>query len=126
MSHTVLVADDTAYMRQLIRTVFSDSGRFSVVGEAKNGVEALAMFRRYRPRLLVMNIVMPVMNGLEALQEIRALDSDTPIILCSALTHPMIVSQAIALGIQGFVSKPFTADTLLQMAQQAVGGYLLR
>ena len=69
----LLVVDDALFMRKMICAVAAEAG-WEVVAEASNGAEAVALYQQYRPDLVTMDLVMPVMGGLEALREIRAVD----------------------------------------------------
>jgi two-component system, chemotaxis family, chemotaxis protein CheY len=112
MSKRILIADDTAYMRAIIREILVYVG-LVVVAEAENGEEALALYRQEQPDLVIMNIVMPKMTGLQALQHIKAWDPKAKVLICSAMGQAPTVFSAIQAGAADFLIKPFDGKRLL-------------
>ena len=104
----VLIADDSAVMRSLLRMVFDTKSSIEVVGAASNGLAALAEFDRLRPDLVLLDIEMPGMNGLEVLSGIRQRDRRVPVVMCSTLTWrgAEITLEALARGASDYVTKP--------------------
>jgi two-component system chemotaxis response regulator CheY len=121
MSKTVLVVDDAAFMRATLRDIFSRNG-YEVVGEAKNGIEALALYGQLRPGLVTMDIVMPEMGGIEAVRRIVQSDPGARVIMCSAMGQQALVIEAIQAGARDFVIKPFQAARVLEAAGRALEG----
>ena len=115
----VLVVDDAAFMRATLRDIFSRNA-FTVVGEAKNGVEALALYGELKPGLVTMDIVMPEMGGIEAVRRIVQVDPGARIIMCSAMGQQALVIEAIQAGARDFVIKPFQAARVLEAAGRAM------
>ena len=114
----LLVVDDAIFMRRLIKDVARDAG-WEVVGEAANGEEAVALYREHRPDLVTMDVVMPVMNGLEALRQIRALDPQARVVMVTALDQKPTLLEAIRDGAHDFIVKPFNRDRILGLLQKA-------
>ena len=112
MKVRVLVADDASFMREMIREIIEPEG-FEVVGQASDGVEAVEAFERLRPDLVTMDIVMPRRSGIDAVQEIRALDPTARVVMCSALGQETLVMEALAAGAADFVVKPFRPESVL-------------
>jgi two-component system, chemotaxis family, chemotaxis protein CheY len=119
MSKRILVADDTAYMRALIRETLMSVG-LNVVAEADNGSTAINMYRQHQPDLIILNIVMPDMNGIEALKQIKAWDPHAKVIVCSALGQASTVFSAVKSGATEFVIKPFDAKRLIDAICRAL------
>ena len=115
----VLIVDDAAFMRKLLTDALS-SGGHEVVGEAGNGVEAVARFQELRPELTTLDITMPEKDGLAALAEIMAIDPSARVIMCSALGQEGKVLEAVKLGAKDFVVKPFQAPRVLEAVQKAL------
>lgn len=119
MERTVLVVDDAAFMRATLRDIFGRNG-YQVVGEARNGAEAVSLFQSLHPALITMDIVMPEISGIEAVRRIVALDASARIIMCSAMGQQSLVIEAIQAGARDFVIKPFQATRVLEAAGRAL------
>ena len=116
----VLVVDDAAFMRKMVSDALAKGGH-EVVGEAGNGVEAIAQFQSIKPDLVTLDITMPEKDGLAALAEIVAADPSARVVMCSALGQESKVLEAIKLGAKDFVVKPFQADRVLEAIGKALG-----
>lgn|SRR5690625_4110602 len=106
---TVLITDDAMFMRMQLKTIISELG-YEVVGEAKDGFEAIEKNKELNPDIITMDITMPNLSGTEAVKEIRKTDSDVKIIMCSAMGQQRMVLEAIEAGAQDFIVKPFTPE----------------
>lgn len=115
----VLVVDDAAFMRKLLTDALV-SGGHEVVGEAGNGVEAVARWQELRPELTTLDITMPEKDGLAALAEIMAIDPSAKVIMCSALGQEAKVLEAVKLGAKDFVVKPFQPPRVLEAVEKAL------
>lgn len=116
---TVMIVDDTSFMRNIIKRAFEKAG-CQVVAECENGHEAVAMYQAHRPDLVAMDIVMPQMDGLEALSQIKAMDPDARIVVVSSLGTEDKVETALGLGAKSFILKPFKAPELLSVFAEAL------
>jgi two-component system chemotaxis response regulator CheY len=115
----VLVVDDAAFMRKLLSDALV-SGGHEVVGEAGNGVEAVARYQELKPELTTLDITMPEKDGLTALAEIMALDPAARVVMCSALGQEGKVLEAVKLGARDFVVKPFQPGRVLEAVGKAL------
>ncbi|HEY8394409.1 MAG TPA: response regulator [Thermaerobacter sp.] len=115
----ILVADDAAFMRLRLATLLTEAGH--TVLEASNGQEAVEQYKRERPDLVLMDITMPVMDGLAAIEAIRAFDPNARIVVCSSLGQQAIVLRAIQSGARDFVVKPFQPERVLGAVARALG-----
>jgi len=113
MSARVLIVDDTAFMRRMLRDILVKES-FEIAGEAKTGREAVELYRRTRPDLVIMDITMPEMDGIAAVREIVGLDAQAQIIMCSALGQDEPILQALEAGARDFVVKPFLPAKVLE------------
>lgn len=104
----ILVVDDAAFMRLTFKKIAEAQGH-TVVGEAGTGMEAIEKFDELRPDLIIMDITMPGMNGIDALRRIKEIDSKAKVIICSALGQVDKITESIEAGAQEFVVKPFEA-----------------
>ncbi len=104
-----LVADDSAFARKNIAQVLEKLGG-SVVGEASNGLEALALYGSLHPDLVLLDITMPQLDGVETLRQIIEQDKNARVIMVSSIGHKEMVWKAICLGAKSFVTKPYDPD----------------
>lgn len=109
----IMIVDDAAFMRMMIKENLKKVG-FSDFVEAANGEEAVTFFTDSRPDLTLLDITMPVKDGLAALQEIRETDPEAKIVMCSAMGQEGMVIEAVKLGALDFIVKPFKPERLLQ------------
>lgn len=110
----ILIVDDTEFMRLTIRRILEEGG-YNVIDEAENGAVAVEKFKTHKPDLVLMDITMPVMDGLEALKRIKEMDSSSKVIIVSALGQEAIVREAIANGAATFIVKPFKGERLIEL-----------
>jgi two-component system chemotaxis response regulator CheY len=115
----VLVVDDAAFMRKMVSDALAKGGH-EVVGEAGNGVEAIAQFQSIKPDLVTLDITMPEKDGLAALAEIVAADPSAKVVMCSALGQESKVLEAIKLGAKDFVVKPFQPARVIEAVDKAL------
>jgi two-component system chemotaxis response regulator CheY len=119
MPYRVVIADDAAIMRSMIKTILMDNG-FEVVGEAANGVEAVEQYKEHKPDLMTMDIVMPKLDGINAVRSIIADDPKAKIVMCSSLGQQALVVEAIRAGAKSFITKPFEAPKLIETVKKLV------
>lgn len=115
----LLVVDDSNVIRNRITRGFNSS-QFELVGVAKNGVEAIELFKEKHPQVVTMDLTMPEMDGLACIEELIRLDPDVNILVVSALTDKATGIKAIDLGARGFISKPFTDEQLVDALNELV------
>ena len=121
MGMRVLIVDDALFMRNMLKDIFARAGH-QVIGEAANGVDAVARYRELHPDLVTMDIVMPLKSGIEALQEITAEDPAARVIMCSALGQDALVIEAVQAGAKDFIVKPFKEQRVLDVVRRLAGG----
>lgn len=119
MTKKVLIVDDAAFMRMMIKDILTKNG-FEVVGEAQDGVQAVEKYQELNPDLVTMDITMPEKDGITALKEIKALNSNAIIIMCSAMGQQAMVIDAIQAGAKDFIVKPFQAERVIEAIQKAL------
>ncbi|WEK56179.1 MAG: response regulator [Candidatus Cohnella colombiensis] len=120
MANRILIVDDAAFMRMMIRDILSKNG-YEVVGEAQDGAQAIEKFKELHPDLITMDITMPEMDGITALKEIRKLDTNAKVIMCSAMGQQAMVIDAIQAGAKDFIVKPFQADRVIEAIKKTLG-----
>ncbi|MBU1689182.1 MAG: response regulator [Gammaproteobacteria bacterium] len=118
---SVVVVDDDNLMREMLKAILR-SEDYSVVGEASNGEDAVALCARLKPKLVLLDIQMPKMDGLQALEAIRQAQPEIKIIMVSAEATMDKVTEAIKKGAAGFVVKPFNAARVLDKVLECITG----
>lgn len=117
-SPKVLIVDDNDVMRTLLRGILRNED-FIIVGEARTGIAAVEMAERLRPNLICLDVMMPEMDGITALQEIKKKHPEIMIIMVTGNASKENVQEALAHGAAGFVIKPFNAATVLETINRA-------
>lgn len=120
MSKKVLIVDDAAFMRMMIKDILTKAG-YEVVGEADNGLKSIEKFNELSPDLILMDITMPEMNGIDAVKAIKRIDPNAKIVMCSAMGQQAMVIESIQAGARDFIVKPFQADRVLEAVRKVLG-----
>jgi two-component system chemotaxis response regulator CheY len=115
----IMIVDDAAFMRTMLKDILLQGGH-EVVAEASNGEEAIEHYRMFRPELVTMDITMPIMEGVQALREIRRIDPQARVIMCSAVGQRQMIVEAIQSGAKDFIVKPFQSFRVLDAVQRAM------
>jgi two-component system chemotaxis response regulator CheY len=110
----LLVVDDALFMRKMICGVAAEAG-WQVAGEAGDGQAAVSLYQELRPDLVTMDLVMPIMGGLEALRQIRALDPEAKVVVVTALDQKQALKESIRDGAIDFIVKPFERERVLNL-----------
>lgn len=119
MSKKVLIVDDAAFMRMIIKDILTDNG-YEVIGEAENGIEAVDLYNESIPDLVIMDITMPGMDGIQAVREIIKQDSNARIIMCSAMGQQEMVIESIEAGAKDFIVKPFQSERVVEAVRKVM------
>ena len=113
MSKRVLIVDDSSIMRKMIRNTL-ESGNHQIVGEAKNGKDAVTMYKDLNPDLVTMDIAMPDLDGVQSAQKILKSFPEAKIIVVSAQNQQVLVISAVKAGVKNFIIKPIKAEKIKQ------------
>lgn len=119
---TVLLAEDHAIVRQGLCGLLKVDGHFLIVGEARTGREAVELTRTLRPDVILMDIAMPVLNGLEATRQILAANPAAKVVILSAHSDDVYVERMIEAGVAGFIEKQTSAEILTQAIREIALG----
>jgi two-component system chemotaxis response regulator CheY len=114
----ILIADDSNYMRESLRDILQEAG-FEVIGEAKNGNNAVEIYKALVPDIVMLDISMPDGDGIAALKQIMELDRDAVVVMLTVVGKPEIVLEALNCGARSFLTKPFDRASVLQAIRQA-------
>ena len=120
MAKNILICDDAAFMRMMIKDILTKNG-YTVVGEAENGAKAVEKYAELKPDLVLMDITMPEMDGIQALKKIKEADPSATVIMCSAMGQQAMVIESVQSGAKDFIVKPFQADRVLEAVRKVVG-----
>lgn len=126
MSHTILIADDSIFIRKALCTLFEREEDFEVCGEAENGKEAIARAKKLHPDLILLDLSMPVMNGLDAARVLKRVMPKVPVILFSEYSGTSTEKEARSAGAWALVSKFAHISILLGKARSALEPQELR
>lgn len=120
MAKNILICDDAAFMRMMIKDILTKGG-YGIAGEAENGLVAVDKYNETKPDLVLMDITMPEMDGIQALKKIKEADAGAAVIMCSAMGQQAMVIEAIQSGAKDFIVKPFQAERVLEAVKKVVG-----
>jgi DNA-binding NarL/FixJ family response regulator len=122
--YAVLLVDDVADLRFMLRLNLEGSGRFAVVGEAGNGDEGIALAKAHQPDLILLDIAMPIRDGIEALPEIRAVAPESRVVILSSFGEQRYGTRALELGAVAYVEKTLAPDALVTRLVDVMEGGL--
>ncbi len=120
MNKKILLVDDALFMRKMLRDMLVKNG-YNDLYEAVDGADAVVKYDEIKPDLVIMDITMPNMDGLEALKVIRSKHSNANIVMCSAMGQEKMVMDAVHYGVKDFVVKPFKADRVIRTVTSILG-----
>ncbi len=116
----ILLVDDAAFMRMMLKDILTKNG-YNVVGEAENGAIAIEKYRELRPDLIILDITMPQVDGIQAAKAIKSEFPDALIVMCSAMGQQAMVVESIQAGARDFIVKPFQSDRVLSAIEKVLG-----
>lgn len=120
----ILVADDEASVRQRVRLALEKSGRFKVVGEAGNGADAWDLVTALRPDIAIVDIGMPVMDGMALARKIRQAGLAVDVVFLTVCAEKAMFDAALALGMRGYLLKHYTGEEILKSIEAVAAGEL--
>ena len=116
----IMLVDDAAFMRMMLKKALTQSGYTDFI-EAQDGAEAVRKYEEEKPDLVVMDITMPNMDGLQALTKIKEGDPNANVVMCTAMGQESMVIDAIKSGAKDFVVKPFNEERIAQTVNKILG-----
>lgn len=115
----ILMVDDSRTSRKVLREIL-ESGGYEVVGEATNGKDGVSMFEELKPDVVTLDITMPVLDGIDALREIKDADPSAKVIMVTSAGQKSKMVEAVKYGAVEFVTKPFENEQLLSVVKKVV------
>ena len=116
-----MLVDDTKFMRMMLSNILKEKG-YEIVAEAEDGLEAIELYKKYNPDLVTMDVIMPHMDGIEAVRNITSGDSGAKVIMVTAVGQESKVKEAIEAGARGYIVKPFQAPQVLEEVEKVLMG----
>ncbi len=113
----VMIVDDAEFMRMIIRDILLMHGH-EVVAEVGDGEEAIQTYLEVKPDIVLMDIIMPDLNGKEALQKLLIMDPSAKVVMCSSLGQQALITESMKIGAMGFIVKPFEPDGMLDIIRK--------
>ena len=120
MAKKILITDDALFMRVTLKNILVANG-YEVTGEATNGAEAVDKYAALKPDLVLMDITMPIMDGITATRTIKNSDPNANVVMCTAMGQKNMVIEALQAGAKDFIVKPFQPDRVLQSIKKLIG-----
>lgn len=113
----ILVVDDSGFMRSIVRRMVEGLGH-EVIAEAENGIEAIAQYKLHSPDVVTMDITMPEMDGLVALQHIIDYDAKASVVMATAMGQDAMVKESVSRGAKDFLAKPFNEEEIARILER--------
>ncbi len=113
----ILIVDDAAFTRNMLKNIINKTDYTEVVGEASNGDEAIVQYKKLKPDLVTMDLVMPEKGGIETIEEILKIDKSAVIVVVSALGQEALVLEAAKKGAKDFIQKPFKTEQIMEVLE---------
>lgn len=110
----ILIVDDAKFMRMILRSILEKAGH-TIVGEGNNGAVGFKLYKELKPDLVLLDVTMPEVDGIECVRQIKGYDKDAKIIMCSAMGQKSMIMDSISAGATDFIVKPFQADRVLSV-----------
>ncbi|MDX8549441.1 response regulator [Methanospirillum sp. J.3.6.1-F.2.7.3] len=116
----ILIIDDTDFDRNLLRSILASAG-YEIAGLANCGEEGIRQYEALAPQLVMLDLIMPDLNGIEVLRRIRAEHPDAKVMMCTSVGEENMVTLARKMGARGYVVKPYIAENLLSAVKKIIG-----
>lgn len=113
----ILIVDDSKYMRYVMHAIVTNEGH-EVVGEASDGQMGIELYDALRPDVVFMDVTMPILSGFESLKRIRAIDSKSIVIMCSAMGQQWLIRESILEGAFDYITKPFKEEKIVYILRR--------
>jgi two-component system chemotaxis response regulator CheY len=118
MDQTVLIVDDSGFMRRVLRNTLEE--HMNVIGEEGNGAEAVKTYKEQEPDLVMMDVVMPDVDGIEATDAITKFDNDATVVMCTSVGQEEKMRYAAQVGAEGYITKPFDEENVIEAIEQVI------
>lgn len=116
----ILIVDDAQFTRNMLKNIINKTNYSEVVGEASNGNEAIIAYKKLKPDLVTMDLVMPEKGGIETIQDLLKIDKTATIVVVSALGQEALVLEAAKKGAKDFIQKPYKSEQILEVMERVL------
>lgn len=116
---SILLVDDEAHIRKYVALILKQLGATKIV-EATNGEEAISIFQQQKPDVVLLDISMPLMNGLETLKKLKAIDPESTVIMLTSMVNRQSIDEALALGAANYIRKDNPKDEIAQAIKETI------
>ncbi|MGN0155815.1 MAG: response regulator [Lachnospiraceae bacterium] len=120
MSKRIVICDDAELIKTVLKDILTKAG-YEIVGIGSNGEEACSLYREQQPDLLIVDINMPTMDGVETLAEVKKMDKNASVVICSSSRNPKVVMDLLKAGASDFIIKPFQPRRVLEVVNSIIG-----
>lgn len=120
MSKRIVICDDAELIKTVLKDILTRAG-YEIVGIGSNGEEACSLYREQQPDLLIVDINMPTMDGVETLAEVKKMDKNASVVICSSSRNPKVVMDLLKAGASDFIIKPFQPRRVLEVVNSIIG-----
>lgn len=120
MGAKILIVDDSVFMRNILKNIL-EKGHYSIAGEANNGNECIEKFKELKPDLITIDMIMPEMNGIDAVKKLVEINPGAKIIMVSAMGQQLLIEEALKAGAKNFIIKPFQPEKVLETIKTVLG-----
>lgn len=120
MTKKILVVEDARFTWEMLKEMLSKNKGYEIVGHALDGVQAIEMYKKLNPDLVTMDIIMPKLNGVEAIKKILEFDKDAKILVVSAIGEVSVIKDALDAGAKDYLCKPFTTKKLMETIERVL------
>ncbi|MED4234875.1 response regulator transcription factor [Priestia megaterium] len=125
MQHRILIVDDHLVVREGLKLLIETSDKYVIVGEAENGRIAIDLVEKLKPDVILMDLYMPVMSGLEAITELRRTNPEIPIVILTTYNEDQLMMKGIEAGAKGYLLKDTGVENLFESIDSAIRGETL-
>ncbi|MFH1824291.1 MAG: response regulator [Candidatus Firestonebacteria bacterium] len=116
----IMIVDDSSFMRMMLKDILKI--KYEIVGEADNGEDAVREYKTLKPDLVTIDMIMPMLNGIDAVKQIIKFDPEAKIIMVSAMGQELLVEESIQSGAKAFIIKPFQPEKVLEIVENILKG----
>lgn len=121
ISRGILIADDAKFIRDLLKDILLNNSLATEIYEAENGAEAIFVYKKFKPTLVILDVNMPKVDGMEALDSILKFNQNARIIMISGVEQRYMMDQAVRQGAKDFIIKPFSKSNVVDVVESALG-----